>query len=47
MPAPGQHPAEGRQRDWLSFRVLPRNAPIVADRIVRNPVLRYTHGKAV
>ena len=37
-------PAEGKMRDWLSFRFLPKSAPIVADRIIRNRVLHYTHG---
>jgi hypothetical protein len=37
-------PEEGRVRDWLSFRFLPKNAPIIADRVVRNPILKYTHG---
>lgn len=40
-------PRQGKQRDWLSIRLLPKNAPVVADRVVKNPIVRYTHGISV
>lgn len=40
-------PAKGRHRDWLSFRLYPVKGKTVSDRIYKDPVYRFTHGKAV
>tara|TARA_R110002074_G_scaffold402247_1_gene605685 strand:- start:259913 stop:260815 length:903 start_codon:yes stop_codon:yes gene_type:complete len=38
-------PDPGKVRHWLSIRLYPKNAPMVTDRVYKDPVLRYTHGR--
>ena len=39
-------PADGQQRDWLSFRFFPKRGSIVDNCVIDNAITRYTHAAA-